>query len=81
MHLAGRFEYIDSLLDVSNILLLQEHWLFESGFSILENKYKNVSICDVSAMKEDEQLAGRPYGGCVILWKKPIKMLCYSHYM
>lgn len=40
----GRFEYINRLLDVSDIILLQEHWLFESGFGILENQFNNVTV-------------------------------------
>lgn len=69
----GRIEYIKRLTEVNDILLLQEHWLFESGFGILEKEFSNMSVYAVSAMNEDEYLSGRPYGGCAILLKKSLK--------
>ena len=69
----GRIEYINSLLLTADIILLQEHWLYESGFNILERANKDICVHALSAMHEDEQLTGRPYGGCVIIWKMNLK--------
>ena len=52
-----------------DILLLQETWLYSSQFCLFTtyfNNYNNVSIC---GMDESVIHAGRPYGGCTILYK------------
>ena len=63
--------YIQKAFKECNILLLQEHWLLESQFSLL---YKSVDVCDVafiakSSMDQSVLLNGRPFGGSAIIWK------------
>ncbi len=59
---------IQELLDISDIVLIQESWLFTSQFAFFTNffhGYKSVNIC---GMEETILQAGRPHGGCSILY-------------
>ena len=66
---ASKVPFISELLNMCDILLLQETWLYSSQFCLFTtyfNNYNNVSIC---GMDESVIHAGRPYGGCTILYK------------
>lgn len=60
--------YIGSILDKCDILLLQELWLSAEQLAILGNVKSHVLFTGVSGFDRSEVLAGRPYGGCAILW-------------
>ena len=61
--------YIATLLPNVNILFLQEHWLSDAQFSTISNIADNLSYTGISGFHNCDILAGRPYGGCAILWK------------
>ena len=61
---ASKVPFISELLNMCDILLLQETWLYSSQFcTTYFNNYNNVSIC---GMDKSVIHAGRPYGGCTI---------------
>ena len=68
-----RIEYMKEILQVTDILLIQEHWLLDSRISSLEDKINDVHIHDMSGMLESDIQSGRPFGGGAIIWKKNIK--------
>lgn len=78
-HFSGHFkiEYITSIFDKCDFLLLQEHWLHEENFDVFSSLYKNgsVGIQGKSAMPSHVIANGRPHGGCIILWRSNI---CYN---
>lgn len=55
-----------------SILLIQEHWLYEFEFNILNEILTNCSYHALSSMKSDELRRGRGYGGTGILWKQNV---------
>ena len=66
-------QLIKSYLDKVDILYLQEHWLSDMQ---IEQYFGNIDprfICYGSSGFDNSQvLAGRPYGGCAILWRSDI---------
>lgn len=67
----GRLEYITKLMQQHDIVLIQEHWLLSCELNKYAERLAPVAACihGISAMPDDE-LVGRPHGGCAILWKK-----------
>ena len=64
---------IKFLCDRSDIVFLQEHWLFESDLPMLNQLHDDFQSFGVSAMKTDERIVvGRPFGGVSVLWKKSL---------
>ena len=61
--------YINKLLETHDILLLQEHWLYDSQSHLLHDHIPGVSYYSVSGMTESRVVSGRRYGGCAVLWK------------
>ena len=68
-----RIEYMKGILQVTDILLIQEHWLLDSRFSSLEDNISDVHVHGMSGMLESDIQSGRPFGGVAIIWKKNIK--------
>ena len=68
----GRFNYINSLLSLYDVILIQEHWLMESQFDLFNRYIDNANVHCVSGMPSNVINYGRPYGGCAVLWKKTI---------
>ena len=64
-------EYVNSLLKSCDFCLIQEHWLLEDQFSLLNicNEFDSVSV---SGMAGEELISGRPYGGCSIFFRKAL---------
>jgi exonuclease III len=56
----------------SSILFLQELWLAEAQLNMLGNIAANVSCIGISGFDNSDVLAGRPYGGCAILWQSTL---------
>lgn len=62
---------IKMLCDSSDIVFLQEHWLFASDLPTLNNVHEDFISFGVSAMDPTAGLTvGRPYGGVAVLWRK-----------
>ena len=58
------------LLAKHDILMLQEHWLYDSQTYVIQNKFPDISLHFVSEMNDNcLPAAGRGYGGCAIIWK------------
>jgi len=70
--------YLRHILEDCDILLLQEHWLSEDqlhGLNTLSDDFVSVAV---SGFGNDCVLAGRPYGGCAILWRKNLSLTATS---
>jgi hypothetical protein len=65
-------QYICNLLGKCNFLFLQEHWLSERQLGILGNIQSGVLYSGISGFDSSEVLAGRPFGGCAILWHSDV---------
>ena len=64
--------YIKRLLQICDVVMIQEHWLFNDNISSFAEKIDGINIHGVSGMTENEYMCGRPYGGCAILWRKSL---------
>ena len=64
--------YINAVLPKCDVLFLQEHWLSDSQLPQLSNLNVDFSAHAISGFDSTEILAGRPYGGCAILWRSDI---------
>ena len=49
-------------------LFLQEHWLSDEHLNYLACVSPNIAYTGISGFDRSDVLAGRPYGGCAILW-------------
>ena len=68
----GKIDYITSLCTRHDFVFLQEHWLISDNLNIFIDQIPNISCHGISAMDTSQLLAGRPYGGCSILWRSSI---------
>ena len=68
--------YIPAVLDKCNFLLLQELEIWLSGGQLvsLGNLRPNILYEGTSGYANSEVLAGRPYGGCAIMWHSNIPL-------
>jgi exonuclease III len=64
--------YIASLMSKCNIMFLQEHWLSDAQLSSLSSISDGVSFHAISGFGNSDVLAGRPYGGCAILYQSAL---------
>lgn len=73
-HGPDRIEYLNKVFSGTDILMVQEHWLHEHFVNNNFFETNIVNSCSVgkSSMRSDILLAGRPYGGCAILWHRNI---------
>ena len=60
-----------SLLQSCDICLIQEHWLFQENLDSLRTSNDFLSV-GVSGMDSSQFLAGLPFGGCCILYRKTL---------
>ena len=67
-------DYIAGLLNDCDIFCLQEHWLSSKQLSDLSSIHDGFVYAAVSGFGDSEVLAGRPYGGCAILWRANVNM-------
>ena len=64
------YDYLQSLFDKSDILLIQETWLYEFEHRNISKILPGSSCIGVSGMNEhDLERTGRPYGGTMIIYK------------
>ena len=67
---------ISKLCENSDVVFLQEHWLFPSDLPSLNNIHPDFISFGVSAMDPSTMLmSGRPYGGVAVLWRKSLTHL------
>ena len=60
------------LLSFNDVILIQEHWLFQEKLHVLSNFHNDFAAVGVSGMDSCVLLHGRPYGGCAILVRKSL---------
>ena len=65
-----KIDFIENLMLNVDFMFLQEHWLYKSQFDKLQSICNGVNVIATSSMDESAPRAGRPYGGCAILWKQ-----------
>ena len=66
-----RIEYMKKI--VTDILLIQEHWLLESRIPGLEDKINDVHVHGMSGMLESDIQSGRLFAVVAIVWKRNIR--------
>ena len=64
-------DFVLNLLHDCDICMIQEHWLLYEQLQCLNISSEFSSIA-VSGMSSTELIAGRPYGGCAILYRKSL---------
>ena len=77
------FGGIHSLCESSDIVFLQEHWLFPSDLATLCNIHGDFTSFGISSIDPSAGLIrGRPYGGVAVLWRNSlashVKPVCYE---
>jgi exonuclease III len=65
-------DVVRQLCNISDICLIQEHWLADYDLSLLANIHNEFYARGVSAMDTTKLLVGRPFGGVAILWRKSL---------
>ena len=61
------------LCEVSDVVFLQEHWLFPSDISLLNNVHSDYLSYGISSIDpSDGLLLGRPFGGVAVLWRNSL---------
>ena len=66
----GRQEHIIKLLNKSDFVFLQEHWLQDCQFQPFFNKLPQIQYHCVSGIDSTNlSHSGRPHGGVAIIWK------------
>ena len=69
------YDYIRDIFDKCNILFLQETWLYEFEHKQYCKVLPQCQYYAVSAMDDSEIIrAGRPFGGCSIIWHKNLQL-------
>ena len=62
---------VSNLLNDCDICMIQEHWLFKEQLHCLNISDQFSSIA-ISGMVSSEFIAGRPFGGCAIFYRKSL---------
>ena len=71
------YDYLKCLYNNSQVLFIQETWLFNSQHKNINNLFKGCQYHAVSAMADDDVgRVGRPYGGCAIVWHGDLALSC-----
>ena len=66
-------DYIQKPTNVSDFVIIQEHWLHEKDNNYFKKNLCNVKSHAISGMNPTELLQGRPFAGCAILWKSNLQ--------
>ena len=66
------YNYLKGLFDKSDVLLIQEHWLYDFEFGNFNNILSDGKYIAKSDMQNDIINHGRPHGGVAIIWKKSL---------
>ena len=63
-----KVDYLKNLLNNRvDILLVQEHWLFDDDIASIADEIGGVNVYGVSGMPSDKLVHGRRYGGCAVI--------------
>ena len=69
------YPFIKELSNRFDFILLQETWLHDFEIEKINNIIPNFMIKATSSMKDtDINRVGRPFGGCMVMWKKSLKI-------
>ena len=68
------FEYIRKLFDQVDVLLIQEHWLYNFEFDIFSKVLPNCKYIAKSGMDSSTVNLGRPFSGVAIVWRNNISI-------
>ena len=63
-----KHEFINMIVEQSDVVFIQEHWLYKSQICKMSVLGGGVGVTGNSAMDETIPRIGRPHGGCAILW-------------
>ena len=66
---ADRFDFIGSLCNDFDFIMIQETWLLTENLCIFHDRFRFMSCHGVSAMDSRQISVGRPHGGGSILWR------------
>ena len=69
-----RNPYIKKISNLDNVIFIQEHWLFQFEFHLINNVLPNFEYIMKSSMNNDSLTHGRPFGGVGILWNKNLNL-------
>jgi len=73
-HAADRLAHVDELMQCCDVLLVQEHWLFDFELhKLTTNSAFDLAVYGVSGMDAHKPLVGRPFGGCAIIHKTELR--------
>ena len=71
-HGQDRINYVKSLVNLFDIIIVQEHWYLNCQLQEFQNNFNNAKVMLKSGMTDDELQVGRPFGGCAILYKESL---------
>ena len=72
----NKLPIIADLCDKADVIFLQETWTMPHNLGVFDNVHSDFFSFSTSAVDDGEILAGRPYGGLTILWRKCIEPVC-----
>ena len=75
-HRKDRLLYLHKLVAKCHVIFIQEHWLYDSELHKSIDGLDNTSMIGVSGMDQTQIIAGRPYGGCAILYDDRMNCKC-----
>jgi len=61
------------LLQNVDILLVQEHWLYENNIISMVSSMNDVQFHGTPSMNPNVLQTGRPHGGCAFVYTKNLK--------
>ena len=69
------FDYLRYLFDKNDVMFIQESWLYNFELDKVYSILPDSCCLGVSAMDEtDVSRSGRPFGGCLIVYKKSLSV-------
>ena len=74
-------DFIAELLESSDTVCIQEHWVRHGSISIFDNIFPGFTVLAHSGMPETElHLYGHPYGGIDIVYRnKSVKLMIMAY--
>ena len=63
------YNYVSKIFSSIDIMMVQEHWLFEHEFGKINTVLNNSLFVAKSSMNPEQFCEGRPFGGVAIIWK------------
>ena len=64
--------FLNDIIDSHDLIFLQEHWLIDNQLHKINNFHQDFLSVSVSAMNGALLHAGRPFGGCSIIYRKSL---------